>query len=486
MKASSIKYMVLGMLGCTSATDINAELPPQEETKDQPNVLFIIMDDMCDWAHYLGGNNQVITPNLDRLAARGVTFSNAYATVPFSNPSRSSMLTGLTPMTTGIYQNNHEMQASPEAMASVMMPEHFHNNGYHTLWSGKIFHNRPDEKRLANMWDDRKTSDGGYGPWMKYSERPAKGTDWKGYEAWDGPDTDFPDIVNSQYVIDFFGKKHKKPFFVAMGLYRPHAPYVVPKRFFDMYNPNDIQLPEVPEDDIDDLPQYALNTFYQQVCSVRGLLPEWRENGTWKRIVHAYLASITFSDYVIGNILDALDKSPYADNTIIVLVGDNGFHMGQKERFSKLSLWRESCHVPMIIAAPESVSAKVDTPVSLLDVYPTLVSMCDLPKISALEGNDLKPLVTNPSMDWDKPCISNYIRGNYTVHYKNWNYIHYQDGSGELYNIAEDENEFDNLYQKEEYKGLIKQLQKYVPAKSRKPVAQMELKKKQRIAYPVK
>jgi len=484
MKKSSIGCMMLSLLGCTASSHAEQEIVTPDNKNDQPNVLFIVMDDMCDWAHYLRGNNQVITPNLDKLANRGITFSNAYATVPFSNPSRASMLTGLTPMTTGIYQNTHEMQASPEAMSCTMLPEHFHNNGYYTLWSGKIFHNRPDEKRLESMWDDMKSRDGGYGPWMKYMERPPKGMDWRGSEAWDGADTDFPDIVNSQHVVDFLGKKQDKPFFVAMGVYRPHAPYVVPKRFFDMYDANNIQLPEILENDLDDLPEYALNTFFQPVCSVRGLLPEWKKNGNWQRIVHAYMACITFSDYVIGNILDVLEKSPYADNTIIVLVGDNGFHMGQKERFSKLSLWREACHVPMIISMPKSISAKVEAPVSLLDVYPTLVSMCGLPEISTLEGNDLSPLLSNPSMDWDKPCISNYIRGNYTVHYKNWNYLHYQDGSDELYNISEDENEFYNLAKKPEYKNTVNQLKAYVPDKSRKPVSQMKLKKKQRIAYP--
>lgn len=466
--------LLLGMLGCSAAGGKEPAKPPvpaPDPAPRRPNVLFILLDDMCDWAHYLGGNTQVVTPNLDRLAARGVAFTNAYAAVPFSNPSRTALLTGLFPSTTGVYQNTHEMDDSEAVRTATLLPEHFHDNGYRTVWAGKIFHTRPGEERLEKMWDDMRWRDGGYGPWMKHMERPPQGMDWRGYEAWEGPDTDFPDIVNSGHIVEFLQQEHDKPFFAAMGIYRPHAPYTVPARFYDMYDPDGIELPQVPDDDLDDLPPYALATFYPPVCDVRRELPRWREDGTWRNLVRAYLASVTFADYVVGKLLDALEASPHADNTIVVLLGDNGFHQGQKQRFSKMSLWREACHVPLIVALPGSSGAAVQSPVSLLDIYPTLSSLCGLTTPAGLEGHDLAPLVKNPSMLWDKPCLSNYIRGNCTVHYKNWNYIRYADGSEELYDTAADEDEHHNLAGKPEHRTLMQSLRQHIPTQWARPLA---------------
>lgn len=470
-KTSAI--LMLGMLGCSPAGGKEPAKPPVPDPGSEPkrpNVLFIMLDDMCDWAHYLGGNTQVVTPNLDRLAARGVAFANAYAAVPFSNPSRTALLTGLFPGTTGVYQNTHDMADSEAVQSATLLPEHFHDNGYTTVWAGKIFHTRPGEERLERMWDDMRFRDGGYGPWMKHMERPPQGMDWRGYEAWDGPDTDFPDIVNSRHIIGFLQQKHDKPFFAAMGIYRPHAPYTVPARFFDMYDPDGIELPYVPDDDLDDLPPYALATFYPPVCDVRQELAQWRKDGTWKNLVRAYLAGVTFADYVVGSLLDALEASPYADNTIVVLLGDNGFHQGQKQRFSKMSLWREACHVPLIVALPDGGGAEVQAPVSLLDIYPTLNSLCGLAAPAGLEGNDLAPLVKNPAAAWDKPCLSNYIRGNCTVHYKHWNYIRYADGSEELYDIAADEDEHHNLAGKPEHQALMQSLRRHIPTEWAHPL----------------
>lgn len=466
--------LLLGMLGCSAAGGKEPAKPPvpaPDPAPRRPNVLFILLDDMCDWAHYLGGNTQAVTPNLDRLAARGVAFTNAYAAVPFSNPSRTALLTGLFPSTTGVYQNTHEMDDSEAVRTATLLPEHFHDNGYRTVWAGKIFHTRPGEERLEKMWDDMRWRDGGYGPWMKHMERPPQGMDWRGYEAWEGPDTDFPDIVNSGHIVEFLQQEHDKPFFAAMGIYRPHAPYTVPARFYDMYDPDGIELPQVPDDDLDDLPPYALATFYPPVCDVRRELPRWREDGTWRNLVRAYLASVTFADYVVGKLLDALEASPHADNTIVVLLGDNGFHQGQKQRFSKMSLWREACHVPLIVALPGSSGAAVQSPVSLLDIYPTLSSLCGLTAPAGLEGHDLAPLVKNPSMLWDKPCLSNYIRGNCTVHYKNWNYIRYADGSEELYDTAADEDEHHNLAGKPEHRTLMQSLRQHIPTQWARPLA---------------
>jgi arylsulfatase A-like enzyme len=437
-----------------------------DDDNTRPNVLFIIMDDMNDRTQYLG-DNQANTPNLNRLAAQGVWFANGYTAVPVSNPSRTAMMTGLQPFVTGVYNNNHQLQDSEVVNESRMMPLHFRENGYYTLYAGKIFHNKPSTAALDAMWDDRSNADGGYGPFIKNSTIPSNlyVDKWRDWQPWTGPDTDFPDVVNSRKVVDFLGKEHDSPFFIALGLYRPHTPYTAPKRYFDMYPLENIVLPEVPADDFDDISPYAVKTFAGP--AQRENHRKWAEAGLWKHLIRSYLACTTFSDELVGNVLTALENSPYADNTIVVLVGDNGFHSGEKERFGKAALWRQSCNVPFIVSWPGGKNmdkGKVEAPVSLIDIYPTLVSLCGLPAVDALAGNDLSPLMEDIGATWNKPCISTMNPGNFVVHLGNWNYLRYADGvSEELYNIQADEPEFHNLADDPSYAAIKAQLAAYVP-----------------------
>lgn len=442
----------------------------KKQVDSKPNVLYVIMDDMCDWAHFLGRNNQVLTPNLDRLAARGISFSNAYSAVPLCNPSRTAMFTGMQPSVTGIYHNKQPIANSTVANNSLMMPQHFHDNGYTTLCAGKVFHSKPSPDVMARNWDDVSHIDGGYGPFPKNPGLPSGiGDRWQDYEEWTGPDTDFPDVRNSQKVIEFLGGKHDKPFFVAMGFYRPHDPWTAPKRYFELYDVNKIKPPLTIPDDLADVPPYAIDNFIgnrqierQHKISTTG--------NAWEQMVRAYMACVSFTDDRIGMILDALDKSPYADNTLIVLIGDNGFHHGEKERWGKSALWREACHVPLVIVAPrknkEIGKGNCKAVVNSIDIYPTLIDVCKLPKIeNQLAGNSLMPLLKDPKEKWDKPSISTFLPGNFTVHQNQWNYIHYADGSAELYDISKDENEFENLVEKPDFKKVVDSLSKFVPQK---------------------
>lgn len=450
----------------------------QQQGGTKPNVLYIIMDDMCDWAQYLGGNIQVKTPNLDRLAARGVNFSNAYTSVPLCNPSRTAMFTGMQPFVTGIYNNKQPIANSPVANNSLMMPQHFRDNGYFTLCAGKIFHTKPSPDVMNKMWDDRTNIDGGYGPFPKKSSLPKELQErWQNIEEWTGPDTDFPDVRNSQKVIEFLGEKHDKPFFAAMGFYRPHTPWTAPKRYFDKYDITKIKRPYTIPGDLDDIPAYAIDNFIgtrplekQRALSVNG--------NYWEQMVRAYLACVSFADDRIGMILDALDKSPYANNTLIVLVGDNGFHHGEKERWAKSALWREACHVPLIIVAPKGdkriSKGNCSSTVCSIDIYPTLIDACNLPKIeNQLAGNSLMPLLSNISMKWDKPSVSTFLPGNFTVHSNQWNYIQYADGSSELYDIDNDENEFVNLAGKPESRSITDSLSSFFPKSWNPGIQQM-------------
>jgi arylsulfatase A-like enzyme len=468
------------VLSCSSFSENPSEPPlkipggPSVETpEDTPdernpyNVLFLMVDDLCDWTGYLGGHSQIRTPNLDSLASVGVRFSNAYTTVSLSNPSRAALFTGLLPRTTGIYNNKNDMATSPVVAAATLMPEHFHNNGYKTLCAGKVFHTKPEQTKWNSMWDDLSHVDGGYGPAVNKNKGGIvlnPDIVWTKWQVWDGPDSDFPDVVNADHVVKFLSQYHSKPFFAAVGMYRPHAPYTVPRRFYEMYDKQSVIVPELPADDLDDVSPYALTYAYPNFCDARSQLPQWKADGTWKDLVRGYMAAVTFADYNIGRILKALRQSEYADNTIIVLCGDNGFHHGEKQRFSKMSLWREANHVPLIICYPGGhQDCEVEDPVSLLDLYPTLCDLCDLPAVPGLEGNNITPLVENPDMSWDKPSVSNYLPGNYTVHYKNWNYLRYNDGSAELYDISTDEDELHNLVSDPQHADLIRHLSSFIP-----------------------
>jgi len=454
--------LLCGIGSCLALTPAKAETKAEQK----PNVLFIIMDDMCDWAKFLGGNNQVQTPNLDRLAARGRVFTNAYTAVPLSNPSRTALMSGIQPFVTGVYNNTNEISSYPVANNSLFMPRHFHDNGYETIISGKIFHTKPSADVMKGMWDDMTNIDGGYGPFIKNQSLPKEFQEkWINYEMWTGPDTDFPDVRNSQKIINYLNQNHSKPFFAAMGFYRPHAPYTAPKRYFDMYDLNTIQLPETMPDDLNDIPAYAINNFLKDRTHIASL----KSTGNCaQQLVRAYLACVSFTDDRIGMILNALDNSAYADNTWIVLIGDNGFHHTEKDHWGKSTLWREACHVPFVIVPPKSMTSfqpgVCSRTVNLIDIYPTLIDLCNLPSVeNQLAGTDIAPLFQNPETKWDKPSVSTFLPGNFVVHLNQWNFIKYANNSYELYNTETDENEFFNLAGKPEYKYMVDSLAKFLP-----------------------
>jgi arylsulfatase A-like enzyme len=470
------KLLICGIGSCLSLLPAKPESNPKA-AEEKPNVLFIVMDDMCDWVGFLGGNNQALTPNLNRLAERGVVFSNAYTAVPLSNPSRTALMTGMQPFVTGVYNNTHEISNFPAANGSVFMPRHFHDNGYKTIIAGKIFHTKPSTDVMNGMWDDAENIDGGYGPFIKNQSLPPDlQQKWKNYEIWTGPDSDFADVRNSQRIINYLKQTHNKPFFAAMGFYRPHNPYTAPKRYFDLYDLNAIRTPESLPDDLDDVPAYAINHFVKD----RDYTALLNATGDCARqLVRAYLACVSFADDRIGMILDALDASAYADNTYIVLVGDNGFHHGEKEHWGKADLWREACHVPFVIVPPRSmnVAPKVcSQTVNLIDVYPTLVELCHLPPVeNQLAGNSLQALLNDAEREWNQPSVSTFLPGNFVIHLNQWNYIRYANGAHELYNTATDENEYTNLANKLEYQYMVDSLAKYLPTEWYTPPADLKV-----------
>jgi len=436
------------------------------------NVLFVCIDDLNNYVTPLNNYPGIKTPNLDRLAKRSITFTKAYCPAPVCNPSRIAVLTGKSPANTGLYQLLDAFQSSTQAVNSTLIPELFKNNDYTTMWSGKIFHTggnqartRPDKQRLEAMWDDMRGHDGGYGPMPTVDNLTdsAKKPVWFNYQVWKGPDTDFPDVINCDYTIERLGKSYENPFFLALGLYRPHNPWTVPERFFELYPKDEVILPEVDENDLDDLSDLGKEWAHHPLR-----LDLLKDSGKWRDFVRAYLAAISFMDYNIGRVLDALENSDYYENTIVVLWSDNGFHMGEKHHFAKQALWEQSSQVLLMISVPGMTDegGMRNQPVNLLDIYPTLVELCGLeqPK-QTLDGQSLLPIIKNAQFKRSEPSITYYKHGSVSVRTVNYRYIRYYDGSEELYEEITDPLELNNLAYKQEYREVIDSITHWIPAK---------------------
>jgi arylsulfatase A-like enzyme len=433
-----------------------------QEKKEKPyNVLFVAIDDLNDYVSLLQNHPGLKTPNLDRFAKSAVTFTHAYAPAPVCNPSRAAVLTGKSPVNTGIYENSDFWENSTQAMAATLLPEHLKKNGYRTMWSGKLFHTRPGDNRMDAMWDDKEGADGGYGPFpQKDPSRQLSG--FFSYQAWEGPDQDFSDIINGDITIKRLQQQDEKPFFIAYGLYRPHNPWTAPKRFFDMYPLDEVQLPQVLENDLDDIPAVGR---------------EWVKNGArfehlkrineWKPIVRSYLASISFMDYSLGRVLDALDNGPHRDNTIVLIWADHGFHLGEKHHFTKFALWEQTTHTLLMARIPGRKGGELrDQPVNLLDLYPTLVDYCKLPAVPfGLDGISLRPVIEDAGYTREQPSMTYFIKGSVGMRSKDWRYIRYHDGGEELYNSKKDPKEWHNLAGDKNHREVVANFQKWLPEK---------------------
>jgi len=452
---------------------------------NHPNVLFIAVDDLNDWVNGLGGRPGVHTPNIDRLAERGVLFTNAHCSAPACNPSRASIMTGIRPSTSGIYNNRQHWRESPMLDDAKTIPEHFRSQGYRTIGGGKIFHclswiktqYGTDENDYA-IWDGyfpSKSQSMAESIWPRGTVRDEEGTfkwspiakgktDWRPSYFFDWgplkkPEEEMADFKVVDWAIEELKKKHEKPFFQAVGIFRPHIPWFVPKKYFNLYPLDKISLPPVTENDLDDCSPVG-----KRFC--RRKWQEWiLQNDLWKNAVQAYLASISFADAQVGRLLDALDASPHAENTIIVLWSDHGMHIGEKEHWEKFTLWEESTRVPLIIVAPGVTNrgGRCKRPVSLLDVYPTLVELCGNTPSPVLEGQSLVPLLRNPDASRERPAVTTWGFNNHAIRTERWRYIRYNDDSEELYDHQRDPNEYTNLAGQKEYDDIKTQLADWLP-----------------------
>lgn len=426
---------------------------------DRPNVLFIAVDDLNDWVHCLGGHPQTRSPNIDRLAAKGVLFERAYCSAPACNPSRASLLTGIAPATSGVYHNNQPWRpAMPDA---VTLPQFYQQSGYEVLGCGKLFHGAYREEKGFDQYEKQKGD-------PKPQKTPVNGIPKTSHFDWgpvDAQDAEMSDYQMVDWAISQLQEKHDKPLFLACGIYRPHLPWYVPKEYFDHYPLDQIELPQIKEDDLADVPEAGV-----KIAKPDGDHRKVLETDNYAKAVQGYLASIEFADAQIGRLIAALEASEYADNTIIVLWGDHGWHLGEKQHWRKFALWEEAARVPLLIIAPgvTKPDQRCERTVTLLDLYPTLTELCGLTPPKEVEGKSLAPLLKDASAEWDRPALTTHGRNNHAVRDERWRYIRYADGSEELYDHQEDPMEWTNVADRPENAAVKKRLAKWLPTTNAK------------------
>ena len=420
----------------------------------KPNVLFIAIDDLRDWVGYLGKNPQTKTPNIDRLAARGVAFTRSYCAAPVCNPSRAALMSGLRPFTSGVYENNNDWR-DHIAPAKTLVTQ-FRQAGYFTAGAGKIYHGGFDR---TSEWEDY--GGGGKGKKREYSKGANAGTDGIRFAPFAGPDDAVEDWDIAGYGIEQLGKKHDRPFFLTIGLHKPHMPWIVPQKYYDMFPLEKIALPPHSESDLADLPPAGLKMARPQADHAAIATA-----GLWKQAIQAYLAATAYTDMNVGRLLDALDKSAYRDNTIIVFWSDHGWHLGEKQHWRKFALWEEATRSPLLWVAPgvTKPGGRCERTVDFMTIYPTLCDLAGLPIPPHVEGQSIRALLADPGAAWAQPALTTYLFKNHAVRTEGWRYIRYANGDEELYDEAKDPNEWENLASKPEAAARKAELAKYLPA----------------------
>ncbi len=472
------------------ATSFVATVLPAATSQPFPrpplNILMIAVDDLNAYIEPMDGPAK--TPHLQRLASESLLFNNAHCVVPACNPSRVALLTGLRPETTGQFQNEGNFrQARPENKNLLTLPQYLAASAnYRTHAAGKIFHHpRGQGENPAPLSDPLSWQSQHNGPHGTGGSAAYLNAD--GFPKWHNADPEFIATLNghtyapkglywgpisetteqtgdwktADHCAELLAQKHDRPFFIACGIFRPHSPQLAPQKYFDLYPLESLKLPENPTDDFADVPAIAHRNWSTPVVDYM------RKKDEMLKAYQAYLAATTFADDCIGHLLEALRNSPHADNTIVVLWGDHGFHIGDKNRFEKFSLWRGATRAPLIIKVPGEKPGVSERAVSFLDIYPTVCDLLGLPPPTTqkLEGTSLVPLLKNPAAPRTIPAIVTYPQGNHAAIRDHWQYIRYQDGTEELYDHRTDVKEFHNLLAKDRtpHADLIAELATYFP-----------------------
>ncbi len=459
-----MRWLMLTVLLCSLYSPLHAA--------QKPNILFIAIDDQNDWIGCLNGHPQIKTPYIDKVAARGTLFSNAHCQSPLCNPSRTSLMTGLRPSTTGVYGLAPWFRTIDRFKDLTTLPQYLEQNGYKTLSTGKIYHGgygRKKKDKEFNMIGPGASV--GVKPPKKLVETPNPHplVDWGTFPH---KDEDKGDWKVASWAVDQLNKKPQEPFFLSVGFFLPHVPCYATQKWFDLYPEETLQLPPFLATDRDDTPRFSWYLHWK--------LPEPRfkflqEANQWKNLVRSYLACTSFVDSQVGRVTDALEKNNLDENTIVVIWSDHGWHLGEKLITGKNTLWERSTRVPLIFAGPGITEGAVCTkPAELLDIYPTLLELCDLPPNPDLEGHSLVPQLKDANTPRKWPAITSHNRNNTTVRTENYRYIHYADGTEEFYDMKQDPAEWKNLSNDPNYAKLIEEHRAWLPTINEKTRARQQ------------
>ena len=466
-----LKSLFLPLSFTVAASAVNGQ-------EKKMNVLFIAVDDMNnDLGCY--GHPLVKSPNIDRLASKGIAFANSYCQFPLSSPSRSSVLTGMRPDRTKVFNlAYHFRQDMPDA---VTLPQMFINNGYYVARVGKMYHYGNPGDIGTNGLDDRLSWTERINPAgrdktsleldvINYTPKRGLGSAMSFLADITGKDEEHTDGKVADEVINLLQKNKEKPFFIAAGFYKPHCPWITPGKYFDMYNPADMKLPAISEKTVSDYPEQALAS-----------TTPWPYFGiNDKQALEcklAYYAAISFVDAQIGKVLDAVDDLGLADNTIIVFWSDHGYHLGEHGLWFKQSCFEESAKSPLIISVPGNrengnICRRM---VELVDIYPTLAELTGLKISPDLEGYSLQQLIRNPKAKWDHPAFTQVQRGKipgHSVRTEKWRYTEWNFGktATELYDEVNDPKELHNLAADPKYAGVISEMKELLRENHPSPV----------------
>ena len=439
------RLLVVAILCCLSGVASAA---------DRPNVLFVAVDDLNHWLTHLKRNPQARTPNFDRLARRGITFTNAHCAVPACEPSRCAIMSGRRPWVSGCYKNGHawkKYQAAGEGLSAQFLKA-----GYHVAGAGKIYHSR---QYHPSEWSEYMSDDGlsANGPGVKKMDGYHDDVTHPNLK-----DDDIMDWHCVDYCIDRITKKSDKPFFVACGLYKPHLPFVVPRKYYDAFPLDSIQLPPHLENDLADIPPSGV-----KMAGPQGDHAKFLKSGRWKAAIQSYLATCSYTDMNLGRLLDALEASPNNDNTIICLWSDHGWSLGEKEHWRKFALWEETTRTAFIWVVPGVThpGTRSSRAVDLMSVYPTLCELTGIEKPAHVSGRSITPLLENPEADWNDPAITTHGRGNHSVKTETHRYIRYANGDEELYDVVADPYEWKNLALQPDSGPIKESLAAWLPKK---------------------
>ena len=471
---------------------------PAEAANNGTNVLFIIVDDLNDWVSHLKGEagggppvTTTFTPNIDALARSGVTFTRAYAPAPVCNPSRAALFGGRRPGFTGIYDNSHDWKAAYKARNIVPLTKHFKANGYNVMGLGKIYH--PTKSSVADysngqLFTSYAAGSGGGGGALNLSGLNLGTFDY-GTPSSANTDSEMLDYNLATAAIAKINQQHTQPFFIAVGFSKPHLPWYVPASYFNAFALNNNLRPPTIADDLGDVPPpgdvLAHGFGFHNPPKDTHAAVNTSANNRWNAAVRGYLASVKFVDGQIGRVLAALDASPHKDNTIVVLMGDHGFHLGEKEHWHKFALWERTNRTPLIFRAPGMAENRRSArPVDLMAVYPTLTQLCGVPApASGFDNVSIRALLQNPSGTAPRSfALSTYWNGVdgaggkavHSARNARYHYIRYADGSEELYDHQNDPNEFTNQASNPAYGAAKTTMRGFLPtgaANNRPPFA---------------